>query len=224
VYSDFFFSEVPFGTSSSSAGGDTGAIPPSAQSAEWNPAMLNFGPLALLTSGLLLCFLVAPLAAQSCTSCGPECVSACGSRRYRTCCFNYLRKRRSPGAPGAPAAEMADIGGVPLQLQVSGAGDGLGLGLGLAPDDARLQFVLVPSDRLEEAQEAAGAGPLLGAQSLLRRLLDGQQPLDNEVGGGGAGGGSGGSSGGSSAGSSAETTSAPASATLQRHRAGGGAA
>ncbi|KAJ8919105.1 hypothetical protein NQ315_012090 [Exocentrus adspersus] len=31
--------------------------------------------------------------AQSCNSCGSECQSACGTRHFRTCCFNYLRKR-----------------------------------------------------------------------------------------------------------------------------------
>ncbi|KAJ8980092.1 hypothetical protein NQ317_008553 [Molorchus minor] len=31
--------------------------------------------------------------AQSCGSCGSECQSACGTRHFRTCCFNYLKKR-----------------------------------------------------------------------------------------------------------------------------------
>ncbi|XP_038221149.1 trissin-like [Zerene cesonia] len=30
----------------------------------------------------------------NCQSCGRECASACGSRYFRTCCFNYLRKKR----------------------------------------------------------------------------------------------------------------------------------
>uniref|UniRef100_A0A182MX88 Trissin n=1 Tax=Anopheles culicifacies TaxID=139723 RepID=A0A182MX88_9DIPT len=34
--------------------------------------------------------------ALSCDSCGRECASACGTRHFRTCCFNYLRKRSSP--------------------------------------------------------------------------------------------------------------------------------
>ncbi|XP_037049723.1 U-scoloptoxin(20)-Cw1a [Bradysia coprophila] len=34
--------------------------------------------------------------AISCTSCGDECAEACGTRHFRTCCFNYLRKRSSP--------------------------------------------------------------------------------------------------------------------------------
>ncbi|KAG4077316.1 hypothetical protein HA402_009717 [Bradysia odoriphaga] len=34
--------------------------------------------------------------AISCTSCGDECADACGTRHFRTCCFNYLRKRSSP--------------------------------------------------------------------------------------------------------------------------------
>ncbi|KAF5293189.1 hypothetical protein FQA39_LY13657 [Lamprigera yunnana] len=35
-------------------------------------------------------------AALSCTSCGSECVSACGTRHFKTCCFNYLKKRSPP--------------------------------------------------------------------------------------------------------------------------------
>lgn len=33
--------------------------------------------------------------AIACDSCGRECASACGTRHFRTCCFNYLRKRSS---------------------------------------------------------------------------------------------------------------------------------
>ncbi|KAK4882433.1 hypothetical protein RN001_005752 [Aquatica leii] len=35
-------------------------------------------------------------AALSCISCGSECESACGTRHFKTCCFNYLRKRSPP--------------------------------------------------------------------------------------------------------------------------------
>jgi hypothetical protein len=31
--------------------------------------------------------------ALSCDWCGQECQSVCGTRNFRTCCFNYLRKR-----------------------------------------------------------------------------------------------------------------------------------
>ncbi|CAH0403794.1 unnamed protein product [Chilo suppressalis] len=34
----------------------------------------------------------------SCDSCGSECLSACGTRHFRSCCFNYLRKKRGPDA------------------------------------------------------------------------------------------------------------------------------
>ncbi|XP_019766470.2 trissin [Dendroctonus ponderosae] len=34
--------------------------------------------------------------AETCFSCGSECQSACGTRHFRTCCFNYLKKRSSP--------------------------------------------------------------------------------------------------------------------------------
>ncbi|VVC97139.1 unnamed protein product [Leptidea sinapis] len=30
----------------------------------------------------------------SCDSCGTECASACGTRNFRSCCFNYLRRKR----------------------------------------------------------------------------------------------------------------------------------
>ncbi|CRK99477.1 CLUMA_CG012556, isoform A [Clunio marinus] len=31
--------------------------------------------------------------AMSCDSCGSECARACGTRHFRSCCFNYVRKR-----------------------------------------------------------------------------------------------------------------------------------
>uniref|UniRef100_A0A2A4KA10 Trissin n=1 Tax=Heliothis virescens TaxID=7102 RepID=A0A2A4KA10_HELVI len=31
-----------------------------------------------------------------CDSCGQECAPACGTRRFRACCFNYLRRKRGP--------------------------------------------------------------------------------------------------------------------------------
>uniref|UniRef100_A0AAG5D2D3 Trissin n=1 Tax=Anopheles atroparvus TaxID=41427 RepID=A0AAG5D2D3_ANOAO len=41
--------------------------------------------------------------ALSCDSCGRECASACGTRHFRTCCFNYLRKRSSSPPIAGPA-------------------------------------------------------------------------------------------------------------------------
>ncbi|CAD6996246.1 unnamed protein product [Ceratitis capitata] len=35
---------------------------------------------------------------MTCDSCGNECTNACGTKNFRTCCFNYLRKRNDPGA------------------------------------------------------------------------------------------------------------------------------
>jgi hypothetical protein len=35
--------------------------------------------------------------ALSCDWCGQECQSVCGTRNFRTCCFNYLRKRSDVG-------------------------------------------------------------------------------------------------------------------------------
>ncbi|CAL4140776.1 unnamed protein product, partial [Meganyctiphanes norvegica] len=35
----------------------------------------------------------------SCGSCGYECQSACGTRNFRACCFNFQRRRRSDVAP-----------------------------------------------------------------------------------------------------------------------------
>ncbi|EDX12806.1 GD20345, partial [Drosophila simulans] len=36
--------------------------------------------------------------AIKCDTCGKECASACGTKHFRTCCFNYLRKRSDPDA------------------------------------------------------------------------------------------------------------------------------
>lgn len=33
---------------------------------------------------------------MGCDQCGKECKSACGTRHFRSCCFNYVRKRSSP--------------------------------------------------------------------------------------------------------------------------------
>uniref|UniRef100_A0A2H1V5T8 SFRICE_017692 n=1 Tax=Spodoptera frugiperda TaxID=7108 RepID=A0A2H1V5T8_SPOFR len=35
---------------------------------------------------------------SSCDSCGRECSASCGTRRFRACCFNYLRRKRAPHA------------------------------------------------------------------------------------------------------------------------------
>lgn len=40
--------------------------------------------------------------AETCNSCGSECQSACGTRHFRTCCFNYLKKRSNPEPPPSP--------------------------------------------------------------------------------------------------------------------------
>ncbi|KAK6639270.1 hypothetical protein RUM43_007542 [Polyplax serrata] len=37
----------------------------------------------------------------SCDSCGKECQSACGTRGFRTCCLNYLKKRSTPLSMGS---------------------------------------------------------------------------------------------------------------------------
>lgn len=36
---------------------------------------------------------------ESCSSCGHECESSCGTRHFRTCCFNYLKKRSQLSEP-----------------------------------------------------------------------------------------------------------------------------
>ncbi|CAG9789770.1 unnamed protein product [Diatraea saccharalis] len=46
-------------------------------------------------------------AGLSCDSCGSECASACGTRHFRSCCFNYLRKKRGPDALWTPNLQDA---------------------------------------------------------------------------------------------------------------------
>lgn len=49
--------------------------------------------ITLLVSVMLFSMVCA--ASMSCDSCGKECEASCGSRRFRACCFNYLRKKRA---------------------------------------------------------------------------------------------------------------------------------
>ncbi|KAH9635173.1 hypothetical protein HF086_009513 [Spodoptera exigua] len=44
---------------------------------------------------------------SSCDSCGSECAASCGTRRFRACCFNYLRRKRAPHV--AQLHELMDI-------------------------------------------------------------------------------------------------------------------
>ncbi|XP_065354625.1 trissin [Calliphora vicina] len=49
----------------------------------------------------VLCIFLMQLISTSalpCDSCGNECANACGTKHFRTCCFNYLRKRTDPNA------------------------------------------------------------------------------------------------------------------------------
>nr|QBX89079.1 trissin [Nephrops norvegicus] len=61
----------------------------------------------------------------SCTSCGSECQSACGTRNFRACCFNFQRRRRadprsrSAGVIGADSMALEGL----LKPNVSGTKD-----------------------------------------------------------------------------------------------------
>ncbi|CAH2100975.1 unnamed protein product [Euphydryas editha] len=52
--------------------------------------------LKITTILVLMCIGTLLAASMSCKSCGPECAPACGTRHFRTCCFNYLRRKRGP--------------------------------------------------------------------------------------------------------------------------------
>lgn len=45
---------------------------------------------------LVINLLLMQVDASGCDSCGNECIGACKTRYFRTCCFNYLRKRSAP--------------------------------------------------------------------------------------------------------------------------------
>lgn len=51
----------------------------------------------IVPQGFVLWAACAIQGAHSCDSCGRECAAACGTRHFRTCCFNYLRKRSANG-------------------------------------------------------------------------------------------------------------------------------
>lgn len=56
----------------------------------------SYGHFRLVSVLLAAC---AIQGAYACDSCGRECAAACGTRHFRTCCFNYLRKRSGNGPP-----------------------------------------------------------------------------------------------------------------------------
>ncbi|PZC71907.1 hypothetical protein B5X24_HaOG212278 [Helicoverpa armigera] len=78
-----------------------------------------------ITAAICVVFCVS-CAWAGCDSCGQECAPACGTRRFRACCFNYLRRKRGPelhkilSAPRdtkeekAPAVAMYVVANIPV--------------------------------------------------------------------------------------------------------------
>ncbi|XP_059621238.1 uncharacterized protein LOC132264916 [Phlebotomus argentipes] len=65
--------------------------------------------------------------AMSCDSCGRECANACGTRHFRTCCFNYLKRKRSSLPPlKIPEDSLSDIRYLLWPRMDDGAHDDLG--------------------------------------------------------------------------------------------------
>lgn len=60
---------------------------------------------------------------MSCDSCGRECTAACGTRQFRACCFNYLRKRGGPPASLTETVDELDPG-LRLELWLARGGAG----------------------------------------------------------------------------------------------------
>jgi hypothetical protein len=78
--------------------------------------------------------------ALSCDSCGRECQAACGTRKFRTCCFNYLRKRSNGG-------------------REEGDGPGLRLEVRVVPDLAARYWGWAEQPDTEEAADRDTAAP-----------------------------------------------------------------
>lgn len=58
---------------------------------------------------------------MSCDSCGRECTAACGTRQFRACCFNYLRKRS--GQSPTPSDRLNELDpGLRLELWLARGG------------------------------------------------------------------------------------------------------
>ncbi|CAH2100978.1 unnamed protein product [Euphydryas editha] len=58
---------------------------------------------------ILMCIGTLLAASMSCKSCGPECAPACGTRHFRTCCFNYLRRKRGPDTTQFPSEILHNL-------------------------------------------------------------------------------------------------------------------
>ena len=55
--------------------------------------LLRSGVLILLFSLLFNITFIESTSAITCESCGPKCFPACGTKFFRTCCYNFNRKR-----------------------------------------------------------------------------------------------------------------------------------
>jgi len=86
--------------------------------------------VALLTTSLILLAWIHPsqgIAEQEvglgidglrCDSCGADCSTYCGSRAFRTCCFNYIKKKRSiNGSPPPSILSFPSMSMVRAQAQ-----------------------------------------------------------------------------------------------------------
>ncbi|XP_058464655.1 uncharacterized protein LOC131438570 [Malaya genurostris] len=104
---------------------------------------------------ILLIYCVLFSTALSCDSCGKECTSACGTRHFRTCCFNYLRKR-------SPLPPLATQPPPPSPLS------------SLSPHKFNLEMWLEKA-RLEQAGHRGHHRPLDNLQELfIQRMLPGR--------------------------------------------------
>ncbi|XP_045456920.1 uncharacterized protein LOC123666951 [Melitaea cinxia] len=65
--------------------------------------------LKITTILVLMCIGTLSAGGKSCNSCGPECAPACGTRYFRTCCFNYLRRKRGPDMTQIPPKDLLHL-------------------------------------------------------------------------------------------------------------------
>nr|P0DQF0.1 RecName: Full=U-scoloptoxin(20)-Cw1a; Short=U-SLPTX(20)-Cw1a; Flags: Precursor [Cormocephalus westwoodi] len=72
--------------------------------------------LGVLLAVVALILLIRISEANDCDLCGRECVSACGTKMFRVCCFNYNRKRSNMPPLWMPRSKIWEGADDPLVL------------------------------------------------------------------------------------------------------------
>lgn len=110
---------------------------------------------------MILCFSIESTISLSCDSCGSECARACGTRHFRTCCFNYVKKRSGSVHPYALNRLNYDFSyyhGSPSVKLAEGFNEGSKINSANKRDEFALETLY--NDRSQDQQKSLSEDPL----------------------------------------------------------------